>query len=1147
MQYFQQPTTMFEGFGMNQAYATPAYMANFRPAYGGNESAENAYAREFSYTDALKEQLLLKGTDSTFATDPAQYMAARHKAIWDAHSDALVQGITYIGTPLAAWYASNKIFGRTMKMSGGNYFTNPVTAAYNAFKAGGASAMAGASRASMASAMAGATVEQSLGASIGVGMGRMVGGAAGGVLNAGARVLGFGGMPGAGLLGAAGGAMGGLIGSMAIPLAVGTLASKAANEFISDPYIAVRRGTDAWLANTANTFVGGRAGPVNGGFGLSHRHAANLSRSLVNSATNDMAFDRQDYNIMADYGMQEGLFNDIGNLNVEDVTRRVGKMADTVKVIMAVANTPSVQEAVKYLGRIKAAGVNDPMDAAAIIRRIGTASAQSGSSVEQIMNTVGNQGQYLYQQAGLLPVIGQTTAASLYGGFANAHKRGLLSNQTMTALGGLEGMTQWSMEANVTALNNPLWRMAFNSGQGKSVGKADIIQMLSNAGSTFAKSPWEYMGKHALNGDIERSEIAAQGPNKVMLSTLESMRKSGLFPGMRMNEGKMNIVDAAGALKSIGFSDEQIRSFYEYVKLSQDPKTLARTKELTRSQMEKSEQQRSSQNGQFETRGIWGVGAANVWVQNANKMLDRGGNAIGGNLANFSAQMSDLVQMGNTYMQGSIPTAHRSLSSLETIRDKDGNVTGQNLVDRDFSFMIDQKVSGGGYTGKYKTKKGKVIDASTFSRNEDRLDSFKNSLKGILANYEPDSEEYRTAEDLIAEMKKPVGNRQVGKYIDKLQKLTNNDFIAPNAGESYRQAASRTIGLINGARFSEKKTSANIKALAKNTSEAIWKNSYANEESHNSWLESGFNFGGPAKRHGKDGMTDDDKLFMQQSGESLAFAKVLDASAKGIVVDNDYTAMVGQIMEDDAYTDLLSKDPKSLTDSEKDKLDIRRAVMLKSRTSIADRKRFDELTKKGLGNLNDNEREEFFKLEKSISDGFGHSMTRDFENNIYTKKDFRTASIMAGYTVNGETAFDGQTETSIENTYQSSDDRNAAIGAALRGEKEHQRAYGDALNDKKNIAGKFQIPTDGSVKDFKEVTDAMKDIGKMNEEIASGLAGEISKLSNSIGTSGVKSSLNANLDALNNNITELNKKLSTANLGPTLGARLPGSNGVTPK
>ena len=45
MQYFQQPTTMFEGFGMNQAYATPAYMANFRPAYGGNQSAENAYAR----------------------------------------------------------------------------------------------------------------------------------------------------------------------------------------------------------------------------------------------------------------------------------------------------------------------------------------------------------------------------------------------------------------------------------------------------------------------------------------------------------------------------------------------------------------------------------------------------------------------------------------------------------------------------------------------------------------------------------------------------------------------------------------------------------------------------------------------------------------------------------------------------------------------------------------------------------------------------------------------------------------------------------------------------------------------------------------------------------------------------------------------
>ena len=1132
MQYFQQPTTMFEGFGMNQAYATPAYMANFRPAYGGNQSAENAYAREFSYSDAMQEQFLLKGPDSTFATDPAQYMAARHKAIWDTHTDALVQGLTYVGTPLAAWYASNKLFGKTMKMSGGNYFANPATAAYNAFKAGGGAAMAGASRASMASAMAGATVEQSLGASIGVGMGRAAGGMAGGVLNAGARMLGFGGMAGAGMLGTAGAAMGGVIGSMAIPLVVGTLASKAANEFISDPYIAVRRGTDAWMANTANTFVGGSAGPVNGGFGLSHRHAANLSRSLVNSATNDMAFDRQDYNIMADYGMQEGLFNDIGNLNVEDVTRRVGKMADTVKVIMAVANTPSVQEAVKYLGRIKAAGVNDPMDAAAIIRRIGTASAQSGSSVEQIMNTVGNQGQYLYQQAGLLPVIGQTTAASLYGGFANAHKRGLLSNQTMTALGGLEGMTQWSMEANVTALNNPLWRMAFNSGQGRSVGKADIIQMLSNAGSTFAKSPWDYMGKHALNGNIERSEIAAQGPDKVMLDTLETMRTSGLFPGMRMKDGKMNIVDAAGALKSIGFSDEQIRSFYEQIRISQDPKALARTREVSRSQFEKGEQQRASQNGMFETRGLWAVGAADVWFQNANKSLDRAGNTIGGALANFSARVSDDVQTVNTYMQGGVPMADREVNSIEDIKDEDGKLIKQNLVARDFQFTADSYARGGWRSEKYMTREGKIVDVAKLTVNKSQLDPFKASLKNILRNYDKDSEEYKTVENLITELKKPVGDRKIGFYMDKLQKLTNNGFITPQAGESYREAANRTLKLLDESEFKETKTSVNIKERSKDISKELWENSRSTSRN----------------KHGdKVGFTDDDTLFLQQGGEMLAFSEVLKASYNGTVTDNDYSAMVGGIVEDEAYQSLLSKDPKDLTEAEKSKVDLRRAVMLKSVVSKDKRARFDELTKKGLSNLNDVERSEFFTLEEDIAEGFGKTFTKDFENNRFTKRAFQTASMMAGFSIQGETAFDGLNPTAIENTYQSADDRNKAIGDLLRGQKENQRAVGEAINDKENVAGKFHIPNDGSIRDFKEVTDAMKDIGNRNAKISEGLSEEISKLSSSIGVTGTSSSLNSNLDAFNKNITELNKKLSTANLGPTLGARLPGSGGVTPK
>ena len=205
MQYFQQPTTMFEGFGMNPAYATPAYMSNFRPAYAADQDQDNAYARDFRYSDAIKESVFLKGTDAGFNTDPAQYMAARHKAIWDSHSDAVAQGITYVGAPLAAWYLANKVLGKSATFSTGSKFVNPVTAAWQHSKIKAAGLAAGATQSTIAAEMAGATVRQSMGTMLGTGIGRMAGGARGGAIGLGARALGFSGFAGAGML-AGGGA-----------------------------------------------------------------------------------------------------------------------------------------------------------------------------------------------------------------------------------------------------------------------------------------------------------------------------------------------------------------------------------------------------------------------------------------------------------------------------------------------------------------------------------------------------------------------------------------------------------------------------------------------------------------------------------------------------------------------------------------------------------------------------------------------------------------------------------------------------------------------------------------------------------------------------------------------------------------------------
>ena len=203
--------------------------------------------------------------------------------------------------------------------------------------------------------------------------------------------------------------------------------------------------------------------------------------------------------------------------------------------------------------------------------------------------------------------------------------------------------------------------------------------------------------------------------------------------------------------------------------------------------------------------------------------------------------------------------------------------------------------------------------------------------------------------------------------------------------------------------FKETKTSVNVKERSKDISKELWENSYSTETNEDD----------------ETGLTDDDTLFLQQGGEALAFSEVLKASYNGTVTDNDYSAMVGGIVEDEAYQSLLSKDPKDLTEAEKNKVDLRRAVMLKSVVSKDKRDRFDELTKKGLNNLNDKERSEFYALEGDIAEGFGETFTEDFENNIFSKRAFQTASMMAGFSIQGETAFDGLNTTAIENTYQS--------------------------------------------------------------------------------------------------------------------------------
>lgn len=640
MDQFQTPITTYDGFGINPAYTTPAYMSNFRPAYSFEQDPYNPYAMEYPYSAAFAESVLPLRDTSTFASDPLTHSYALSKQVDDTHWDGLVDGATKWGTPLAAWWAANKVFNRQVRSA------NPLAKGFYGateymrqgfFQAKGHTAGMAAARAAMAT-----KAKQSLGARVGASFGKNVFRGAGGMINMGAKGLGFAGSGAiAGGMGALGATLGSVVGGIAIPLLAAQAAATAANRYVADPYISLRRNEDAMLSNTANTFVGGGAGAVGGGYGISAVHAAKLAEAFTQSGTNDLAFKREDMGIMADYAMQQGLMNDIGNMNVDDMKKRVANMADTVKLIMAVANTDSVKTAIEYMGRLKAAGITDPAAARRTMQSIGVSSAMSGVAVEQLMNTVGNQGQLMFQSQGLLPVLGQKAAIGTHAGFANAYKAGIISTENLAMLGGVEGATQNSMQAFLKLTGSQANMMGLHAGMPMGT---NLIETMSKFGNQFAQDPFAMMGDMIVNGKARLSEqLASTGKIDAEVKSVKQMMSQ--FGNYFLDE-KGNIKDPQRSLpiimKSMGLGEEEIRATLENWKAVQDPTYQERAREAAQSGATRTMMQRLNQEGRTGLfMNLPGIGAAMTDLKEWGRGLDRSANDTMAGITSFKANFQD--------------------------------------------------------------------------------------------------------------------------------------------------------------------------------------------------------------------------------------------------------------------------------------------------------------------------------------------------------------------------------------------------------------------------------------------------------------------------------------------------------------------------
>ncbi len=972
--FSQSPMSSYYGFGINPAYTTPAYMSNFRPAYASDTDPFNPYAQNRGYFEALKNQYMFSPIGN-YASDPAEDERANNWSLNTMHSDAFANGITRVGVPLAAWYGANKFFG--MKVNA----RSPTAGLWDRGAAYAGAIYRGQGMNAAAQAWTATAARQSLGAATGSVLGRTAGRLAGGILGGAGRMVGLGGsLAGAGtFLGGAGAVAGGLIGSIAMPIVAGAAAARAANYYLSDPYIGIRRGEDAMLANTANQFVGGQAGPNMGSFGISATHANRLSRSFMDSNIQDMGFKPGDYSAMADYGMQAGIFNDIGNMNVDQMKKRVEGMADSVKMIMAVANTNSVKEAIQYMSRLKAAGVSNPGAVTRVMSELGMASGISGASAEQIMNTVGNQGQMIAQRLGMLPIMGQRQAASTYAGFANAYKTGSLNQADAAALGGVEGATQYAMEGAGRIFSTSYFKAAMNSGA--ELGTGSMLNVSQAFGTRRAGNPLTTFGDDIINGGVRTSEyLNNHSSMETVMNFLYDQTHN--IPSARGKDGKNDLRATLGWAVANGMlSEEEARTYALQFKMKKDPEYQRRIESASRGTADKQMNQWMSQQGYDTLGGVPIVGNAIQRVRQMSRNVMDDSSGISGAFTEFRAGMSDKWDSFQASIMGRQNPNQQGASTWAT---ENGIQVRKDIDIAAYSSYMGQTTRSTAYDGILK------------------------SLANDVLNTDPSSEVGRMARKLYGNLGKNLDNRA---DLDAYYRLKKGDVGAQMSRSEYADKANRAV---QTGRAKETKTSALdlnpkvsddfIKAFRNSGEESPWKSFDL------------FGIAPPPKKRDASNLKEGDgaRAFNAAMGSASRTGKsdlsdLYDAGGDG---DTSYfSADFGKLLNQ------YRQDPSSLTEQERSRVEEFFALQ---RMSGMDKNSIDEI-ESAIGALGRGDSQKAGVLFGKEGDKYRESIAKSVGRTVegmdvgLLRKGLKFALSKAGRTGSDIDALDSLSDTSLMN------------------------------------------------------------------------------------------------------------------------------------
>ena len=542
-----------QGWGLNSNYMTPSFLAPYRPQYMGNP---NFQMPPMGFGAAAYGSTPFGNTP--YYVDHQMYQAQASRELGNKVGDSLMSGAQVLGS-VAVGLATAAAFD-SFRFQGLGGSQRDIRSMAYAARSGLPTWLGGASTLSQARYLANSqTFLEAGGRYAGHAAGKAVGLAVSGTLHAGSFLLrgrGISNLPNiSGGMARAGAFAGAVGGSLFLPWMMAEGVSQTFDRAVFTPYISGRQTADMIMDSTRGLYTG--QGSLASPLTMTNANATRLGFELSRTMSDQNSFGLRAAPDIYASAASAGLFKGTG-FNTHEMKKRMKDVTESVSLIMSVFNDPSTQDAIARLGQLAhGGGLKSYTDIGQLAMKYRIASAVTGVGTRELMAGVGQQGQMMYAQNGLMPYLGQHAALNAMSGISAGYRAGLISSPSLAMMGGIEGAAQLSMQAQLGLAGSPYFSMlAFNRAKG--FGRSSSVPgNIANFGQQMALNPVIGYGDYILNNGVNTSAMLRDDPYSVLAPIFDRARN---VRNSFNKNGKLDARAFASIMASMGRSPDETRA-----------------------------------------------------------------------------------------------------------------------------------------------------------------------------------------------------------------------------------------------------------------------------------------------------------------------------------------------------------------------------------------------------------------------------------------------------------------------------------------------------------------------------------------------------------------------------------------------------------